>query len=102
MEGSWPKFLAKNILKIILLTIGISMMTFGLMKASPVDPLQANVGQAALGSMSQEQREKLEEYWGVHTPPAVYFLGKGFCPGRYGDFPFIPAACNRSDRSKII
>ena len=53
MEGSWPKFLAKNILKIILLTIGISMMTFGLMKASPVDPLQANVGQAALGSMSQ-------------------------------------------------
>ena len=59
MEGSWPKFLAKNILKIILLTIGISMMTFGLMKASPVDPLQANVGQAALGSMSQEQREKL-------------------------------------------
>lgn len=42
MEGSWPKFLAKNIFKIILLTIGISMMTFGLMKASPVDPLQAN------------------------------------------------------------
>lgn len=86
MEGSWPKFLAKNILKIILLTIGISMMTFGLMKASPVDPLQANVGQAALGSMSQEQREKLEEYWGVHTPPAQQYISwaKDFVRGDMG------------------
>ena len=86
MEGSWSKFLAKNILKIILLTIGISMMTFGLMKASPVDPLQANVGQAALGSMSQEQREKLEEYWGVHTPPAQQYISwaKDFVRGDMG------------------
>ena len=86
MEGSWPKFLSKNILKIILLTIGISMMTFGLMKASPVDPLQANVGQAALGSMSQEQREKLEEYWGVHTPPAQQYISwaKDFVRGEMG------------------
>lgn len=86
MEGSWTKFLAKNILKIILLTIGISMMTFGLMKASPVDPLQANVGQAALGSMSQEQREKLEEYWGVHTPPAQQYISwaKDFVRGDMG------------------
>ena len=86
MEGSWPKFLAKNILKIILLTICISMMTFGLMKASPVDPLQANVGQAALGSMSQEQREKLEEYWGVHTPPAQQYISwaKDFVRGDMG------------------
>ena len=44
------------------------------MKASPIDPLQANVGQAALGTMSQEQREKLEEYWGVNTPPIRQYL----------------------------
>ena len=97
MEGSWPKFLAKNILKIILLTICISMMTFGLMKASPVDPLQANVGQA--GTERKTGGILGRSY---AAGPAVYFLGEGFCPGRYGDFPFIPAACNRSDRSKII
>lgn len=50
------------------------MVTFALMKASPIDPLQANVGQAALGTMSQEQREKLEEYWGVNTPPIRQYL----------------------------
>ncbi len=31
---------------------------------SPIDPLQANVGQAALGAMSEEQRARLEEYGG--------------------------------------
>ena len=52
------------------------MVTFALMKASPIDPLQANVGQAALGTMSQEQREKLEEYWGVNT-----LRSGSICPG---------------------
>lgn len=58
----------------MLLTVCISIVTFALMKASPIDPLQANVGQAALGSMSQEQKEKLEEYWGVNTPPVQQYL----------------------------
>ena len=67
-------FIGKNLIRILLLTICISMVTFALMKASPIDPLQANVGQAALGTMSQEQREKLEEYWGVNTPPIRQYL----------------------------
>ena len=54
----------------ILLLLGVSAVTFALMCASPLDPLQTNVGQVALGSMSQEQVEKLEAYWGVNTPPA--------------------------------
>lgn len=58
----------------MLLTVCISIVTFALMKTSPIDPLQANVGQAALGSMSQEQKEKLEEYWGVNTPPVQQYL----------------------------
>ena len=74
MNRRWPVFLLKNLVRMTLLVICISIVTFGLMKASPVDPLQANVGQAALGSMSQEQREKLEEYWGVNTPPVEQYL----------------------------
>ena len=74
MKRRWIVFIGKNLIRILLLTICISMVTFALMKASPIDPLQANVGQAALGTMSQEQREKLEEYWGVNTPPIGQYL----------------------------
>ena len=75
MKRRWIVFIGKNLIRILLLTICISMVTFALMKASPIDPLQANVGQAALGTMSEEQREKLEEYWGVNEPPLKRYLG---------------------------
>ena len=58
----------------ILLVIAVSIAAFTLMTMSPVDPLQANVGQAALGSMSQEQKEKLEAYWGVDEQPVQRYL----------------------------
>lgn len=86
MNRQWPVFLTKNLVRMFLLTIAVSMITFALMKASPVDPLQANVGQAALGSMSQEQKEKLEEYWGVGTPPTEQYVSwaKDFIRGDMG------------------
>lgn len=70
----------------LLLVIAVSVVTFALMKASPIDPLQANVGQAALGSMSQEQVEKLREYWGVNIPPVKQYLAwaKDFIRGDMG------------------
>ena len=45
--------------------LGVSLVTFLLMCASPLDPLQTNVGQTALGSMSPEQVEKLEDVLSV-------------------------------------
>ena len=54
-------YAGKNLLRIILLLFAVSILTFALVSASPIDPLQANVGQAALGSMSEEQKEKLYE-----------------------------------------
>lgn len=70
----------------ILLVIGVSIAAFLLISASPIDPLQANVGQAALGSMSQEQIEKLQEYWGVGQPPVERYLAwaKDFIRGDMG------------------
>ena len=61
-------------IRMVLLLIAVSIVAFALMTMSPVDPLQANVGQAALGSMSQEQIEKLESYWGVDEPPLKRYL----------------------------
>ncbi len=67
-------YTGKQCVRMLLLVIAVSIVTFWLMKASPVDPLQANVGQAALGAMSQEQVEKLKEYWGMDTPPVRQYL----------------------------
>ena len=70
----------------ILLLVGVSIVAFVLISASPIDPLQANVGQAALGSMSQEQIAKLQEYWGVGQPPLERYLAwaKDFIRGDMG------------------
>lgn len=58
----------------VLLVFFVSLAAFVLVSVSPLDPLQANVGQAALGSMSQEQIAKLQTYWGVDEPPVERFL----------------------------
>lgn len=79
-------FIGKQLLRMILLVIAVSIAAFTLMTLSPVDPLQANVGQAALGSMSQEQKEKLEAYWGVDEPPVQRYLNwaRDFVKGDFG------------------
>lgn len=68
-------FTGKKLIRIALLLLGVSFVTFLLMSASPLDPLQTNVGQVALGSMSQEQVEALSAYWGVDTPPLTRYAG---------------------------
>lgn len=67
-------FTGKNLLRMCLLLFAVSVVTFTLVSVSPIDPLQANVGQAALGSMSDAQKEKLKSYWGVDEPPVERYL----------------------------
>ena len=43
----------------LVLLIFVSIGAFTLVSMTPLDPLQTNVGQAALGSMSPEQIERL-------------------------------------------
>ena len=69
------QFAGKKLVRMALLLLGVSLVTFLLMSASPLDPLQTNVGQVALGSMSPEQVARLETYWGVDTPPLQRYLG---------------------------
>lgn len=61
-------FVGKQITKFIILILAISMMTFLLVAASPIDPIAMNTGQAAYSNMSPEKKAQLEEYWGVDTP----------------------------------
>ena len=62
------RFLARNIAKFILLMLAVSLVTFVLVSVSPIDPVQANVGQTAYINMSEAKRAQLAEYWGVNTP----------------------------------
>jgi len=74
LNRTTEKFILKNFIKMVFLLFAVSIVAFALMTASPIDPLKANVGQAALGSMSQDQIAKLEEYWGVGQPPVQRYL----------------------------
>lgn len=76
----------RTLIRMILLLVCVSIIVFILVSVSPINPLQANIGQTALGSMSEEQIERLEEYWGVDVPPMERFISwaKDFFSGDWG------------------
>lgn len=62
------KRILQQVLKFVLLMAAVSIIVFLLVDASPVDPVQANVGQAAYVNMSEAKRAQLAAYWGADTP----------------------------------
>ena len=62
------RFLLRNLVKFVLLILAVSFVVFALVSVSPIDPVQANVGQAALIGMSDEKRAALQAYWGNDQP----------------------------------
>ena len=65
---------AARIARFCLLMVAVSAVTFALVGSSPIDPLQANVGQAALARMSPEKRAQMEAHWGTDVPVAERYL----------------------------
>lgn len=86
MKRRVAKSVGKRLIKMLLLVACASLAAFWLLTLSPIDPLQQNIGQAALGSMSAEQIEKLQAYWGVDTPPTQRFAAwaGGMLQGDFG------------------
>lgn len=80
------QFAGKKLIRMAVLLLGVSLAAFVLMSLSPLDPLQTNIGQTALGSMSAEQIDKLNAYWGVDTPAAERYLNwlSGVLHGDFG------------------
>ncbi len=58
------------------LLIAICVISFLLMKNSPVDPIQAYIG-ADMLNVGPEQREKIAEYWGLDQPVVMQFASWG-------------------------
>ena len=52
-------FIGKQAAKFALLIVAISMLTFLLVAASPIDPVKMNTGQAAYANMSPEKGAQL-------------------------------------------
>ncbi len=69
------KYIFGQIARFLLLMIAVSVVTFALVTLSPVDPLQANVGQAALSGMSEEKRQALASYWSGDSNIVERYLG---------------------------
>lgn len=62
------KYLARHIVWFALLMLAVGLVVFALVSMSPIDPVQANVGQAAYVNMSEAKRAQLASYWGGDVP----------------------------------
>lgn len=63
-------------LRILTLLFAICLLSFLLIKNSPIDPIQAYIG-ADMLKVGPEQREKIAQYWGLDQPVMVQFLNWG-------------------------
>ncbi|HIS41244.1 MAG TPA: ABC transporter permease, partial [Candidatus Aphodovivens avistercoris] len=68
-------FAIRQIIRCALLVLAVSFVTFALVSAAPVDPLQANLGQSAYLSMTAGERAELAAYWGTDQPFLERYLG---------------------------
>ena len=98
-----------NLARFVLLILAVSLAVFALISASPIDPLQANVGQAALISMSDEKRAQLAAYWGSGEPFWQRYWGwlSGFLTGDWGtslrfNAPVIEVIAQRAANSALL
>ncbi len=62
------KRFALYLIRVISLLFAVSIISFALVSASPVDPVQQYM--MGIGPVSDEQRSEIEAYWGVDRPPA--------------------------------
>ena len=62
------KYLVRHIVRFALLMLAVGLAVFALVSMSPIDPVQANVGQAAYVNMSEAKRAQLASYWGGDVP----------------------------------
>lgn len=71
--GRLIHILVTKSIKILTLLAAVSLITFALVSASPIDPVRQYL--LGLGAaVSPEQRAEIEAFWGVDQPPAERYL----------------------------
>ncbi|PYI52643.1 ABC transporter permease [Paenibacillus flagellatus] len=69
-------FVGLKLVRLVTLLVAISIVSFALVSASPIDPIQAYVG-ADMMRVGPEQRAQIAAYWGLDRPPVERFLEWG-------------------------
>lgn len=67
------KYVFGKALRMLSLLIALCIVSFILVKNSPIDPVQAYIG-ADMMRVSEEQRELITENWGLDKPPVEQFF----------------------------
>ncbi|WP_309121774.1 ABC transporter permease [Paenibacillus sp.] len=70
------KWLISKIIRAATLLAAVCILSFLLVKQSPIDPIQAYIG-ADMLRVGPEQRAQIEEYWGLNEPLPVQFRNWG-------------------------
>ncbi|USG63326.1 ABC transporter permease [Brevibacillus ruminantium] len=66
----------KKLIRAASLIAAVCLLSFLLVKSSPIDPVQAYIG-ADMMRISPEQREQIAQYWGLDKPALEQFLHWG-------------------------
>ncbi|CVK18901.1 ABC transporter permease [Sporomusa sphaeroides] len=75
-------YVGRTLIRGVGLLIAVVIVTFVLVQASPIDPVEAYI--TAENPVSQEQREAIAAYWGLNDPP-LERLGKWISALAHGD-----------------
>ena len=70
--NSIGSYIGKKLIKLAVLMIVVTILTFVLMELSPIDPVTAYVG--ASTKVGAEQRALIAEQWGLNKPPLERFM----------------------------
>lgn len=92
------KYISLKLLKLISMLVAISILSFVLLRLSPIDPVQSYIG-ADMTRVSPEQRENIEEHWGLNESAIHQYItwGKAVLRGDLGT-----SLLYRSDVASVI
>ncbi|WP_303728422.1 ABC transporter permease [Denitrobacterium detoxificans] len=66
------KFVAGNTVRLMTLLLAVSVVSFALANAAPIDPVEAYAGSE--NHLSQEQLDAIAAHWGFNDPPVERYL----------------------------
>ncbi|XID94491.1 ABC transporter permease [Paenibacillaceae bacterium WGS1546] len=70
------RYIGLKTIRLATLLAAVSAVSFALVSASPIDPVQAYIG-SDLMRVGPEQREAISAYWGLDKPPLERFFSWG-------------------------
>ena len=71
MSKGLLQYLTSTVLRMVVLLIAVTMLSFFLIHNAPMDPVDAFLGEV---TVSEEQRAQIAEHWGLNRSPVEQYL----------------------------